>query len=115
MPGHPQSSEHAIARVGADVARFRLSRNMTQATLAAEAGISQSTLKRLEKGENPTLDSLVRVLGVLGLSQNLALLAPNAGVSPLQLASNKGHVRQRARHSAVDANKESKPWMWDKP
>jgi transcriptional regulator with XRE-family HTH domain len=101
-----------VAAIGASLAAVRLSRNVTQSALADEAGISVSTLKRLEHGDNPTLDSLVRVMTALKLVDNLALLVPDTSIRPLELASSKPPRRQRARKSNHVKPTTARPWTW---
>jgi transcriptional regulator with XRE-family HTH domain len=108
------TSDQAITLIGESLARVRLSRNLPQATLAKEAGISLSTLKRLEHGNNPTLDSLVRVMAALGISENLSLLVPDTSVRPLERAATIGHERQRAR-APKTSHPSSAAWKWDVP
>lgn len=110
----PAAPQLVTALIGDSLARVRLSRNLTQAMLAGEAGISISTLKRLEHGNNPTLDSLVRVITALGLAENLSLLIPDTSVRPLERAAAKGHERQRAR-GAKTKQPNGEPWTWDVP
>jgi len=51
---------------------------MTQATLAARADVSLPTIRKLEKGDPTTsLATMVRALQVLGLEQDIDLLASN--------------------------------------
>lgn len=49
----------------------RLSQRMTQADLAARAGIGVNTVSNLEAGRNVTFESLVRLAMVLGRLQEL--------------------------------------------
>ena len=44
-----------LTELGGRIARARLDRNLTQAGLAHEAGISTPTLKRLERGQGSNL------------------------------------------------------------
>ena len=54
----------------------RLRRRLTQAELALRADTNRTTLWRLERGElSVSLETLVWVLGVLGLDADLDLLA----------------------------------------
>lgn len=48
--------------VGTWCASMRKSENMTQQELADELGLSRLTISNLEKGENPTLETLLKVL-----------------------------------------------------
>jgi transcriptional regulator with XRE-family HTH domain len=107
------SPARIVEALGTSLARQRLARNQTQAQLAAAAGISVSTLKRLEAGDNPTLDSLIRVLGALGLAGNLAVLVPDASVRPLERASALRNERRRARPApAVGDSPVGSGWKW---
>ena len=54
----------------------RLRRRMSLADLAARVGVARGTLSRLEHGDLATgLGTLARVLAVLGLEEDLDLLA----------------------------------------
>ncbi len=96
--------------IGQKLERLRLSRNITQAELARDAGISERTLRRLESGDNPTLDSLVRVLISLKIQQNVDLLVPDSRVRPIERVRNKGAERQRS--SSAKLTKKAKQWEW---
>lgn len=52
----------------------RLTQQLTQAELAARAGIGVNTLSNLEAGRNLTFESLVRVVMVLGRTSELETL-----------------------------------------
>ncbi len=60
------------AELGARLRRQRLAQLMTQRELAARAGLSTGTIKTLEATGQSSLDSLVRVVTVLGLVDELA-------------------------------------------
>ena len=56
------------AEIGIAIAQRRNTLNITQARLAKLSGVSVHTLSNLETGEgNVTLDTLLKVSGVLGL------------------------------------------------
>lgn len=98
-------------RLGRRLEQLRLSRNLTQAELARDAGIGERTLRRLETGERPTLDTLIRVMSALGIEQNLDALVPDAGIRPVERVRSRGSERRRARpkkHGTTPA----KPWRW---
>src|SRR4051812_36816279 len=97
------SSEQIGADLGARLERIRLSKNLTQAQLAGEAGVSKRTIMRLERGLGPTLDTFIRVLLALGRSSNLEALLPDADVRPMERVLNRGRERQRARRAAPKA------------
>jgi transcriptional regulator with XRE-family HTH domain len=112
------SDEVVLAEIGARLARARLERNLTQAALAAEAGVSRSTIKRLEAGGSSQLANLIRVLRALGWLGNLAALFPAASIRPLQALEREGARRQRAsskrsRRKGAAANpKPPGGWSW---
>jgi transcriptional regulator with XRE-family HTH domain len=105
-----RSSELISREIGQKLERFRLSRNITQNQLAADAGISERTLRRLESGDNPTLDSLVRVLIALKIHRNVDLLVPNSRIRPIERVRTKGAERQRS--SSAKPAKKTKQWEW---
>lgn len=88
----------------------RLRYNITQNDLAKEAGVSRSTITRLaQEGKGISLDSFIRILKALKLAQNLDVLIPDPGLSPLkQLSKDSQPERQRARPK----KKNRKKWTW---
>lgn len=88
---------------------IRLSKNISQAELARQAGVSRSTMTRIADGRTISLDSFIRVLKALGLTDHLAALLPEPDVRPVEL------VRHRAQHRrrASSKRKSIEPWSWD--
>jgi len=86
----------AMVLIGARIQRERLNRNLTQAELAEQAGIGVRTVRSLEAGKRPTVETLIRALRALGRLGTLDALLPEPGLSPLQLAKLQGRERQRA-------------------
>ncbi len=85
------------SEIGARLARLRLSRNVTQAMLAQDAGIGLRTLRRLEAGEPSTFDTFLRVALALGLGDAVLGAVPLSEVRPIERVSRTGFERQRAR------------------
>ena len=114
MNSKPESdlatSDSLIRLLGERLEALRLSRNLTQAQLAREAGISVSTLKRLERGESTALDAFVRVLVALRLQDHVTALLPDPGVRPIERALRQGRLRQRARPRAAETQPST--WVW---
>lgn len=96
--------------IGEGLAAQRLSRNLTQRALAAQAAISLNTLRRLESGENVSLDTLIRVMNALGLGDRLDVLTPPADVRPIDRIRPAGVERKRA--SARPSPQAAPPWVW---
>jgi putative transcriptional regulator len=89
---------------------IRLTRNLTQAQLAKESGVSIGTIRRLEAGQVVSLDTFIRILMALGLQQNLKTLLPDPTIRPVERVSLDGSERKRAR--PVQENGESSTWTW---
>lgn len=104
------SIEGELRELGTRIARIRLGRNLTQAGLAKEAGSSLRSIKRLEAGENTSLDTLIRVLGALNLGDRLSNALPDPDVRPIERVQRRGHERQRARDS--DTVHKATDWAW---
>ncbi|KAF1018545.1 MAG: hypothetical protein GAK30_03614 [Paracidovorax wautersii] len=102
--------EASLQTLGERLARLRLSRNLTQARLARESGASVSSIKRLEAGDNTSLDTLLRVLGVLGLEDRLLQALPDPSVRPIERVRHGGRERQRAREQAETPK--ATDWAW---
>ena len=107
-------SDAAILReLGGRLASARLGRNLTQAALAQEAGVSKRTVERLESGEVASrLSGLVRVCRVLGLIERLDALVPPASPGPVEQLKMAGRARQRASKPRQPAPRRSRKWTW---
>ncbi len=101
-----------LAELGRRLARSRLDRNWTQTELAQEAGVSRSTVRRLEAGESTQLTNLVRILRALGLLANLDALVPAPEVRPLQMLEREGRRRQRATGGRRKSTPRDSSWRW---
>ena len=101
--------------LGRRLARHRLNRNLTQAAVAAEAGVSTLTVQRIEQGHSSQAANLIRILRALGLLENLDALVPEPAISPVQQARMRGRIRQRAS-SRSGKPEPSIDWAWgDEP
>jgi len=75
-PSTPFEVQQALRRVGADIKTARLRRRLSQLELAATAGVSPRTVRRLEAGDQGVaLGSVVAVLWGLGLLPTLQAVA----------------------------------------
>lgn len=103
--------------IGEGISRYRLNRNLTQTQLADDAGVSLSTLNRMESGSSSQINNLVRVLRALNLLENIGLLIPEPATSPIQQAKLAGKTRQRARPvtPASDDKDQGTAWAWNAP
>ena len=107
------SDEAILQELGSRLAAARLARNLTQAALAEEAGVSKRTVERLESGEVASrLSGLVRVCRVLGLIDRLDALVPLAAPGPVEQLKLAGRARQRASKPRRPAPGRSRKWTW---
>ena len=101
----------ALRELGQRLTRARLDRNLTQADLAREAGVSKRTVERLEAGESTQLGNLLRVLRALDLLGRLDALVPDSAPSPVEQLRLAGRTRERVRRAT--SRKGAKPWTWN--
>ena len=110
MPIAEAEIHRQAERLGRGLATERLSRNLTQTQLATEAGLSLSTLRRLEDGKNISLENLVRVMDALGIAGRLEALTPALDIRPVERVRPAGRERRRAAPAA--APPPASRWAW---
>ena len=103
-----------LNRIGNHLKTVRLRQNITQQSLADAAGVSLSSLKKIEKGEIGSFDSLLRVLRTLGKLDVFQPLVDEEQLSPseyynLVQANSANHQRQRAV-GRLNNSKEESEW-----
>ena len=104
------SSDQIEKELCARLESIRLSRNLSQADLAAEAGVSQKTIGRMERGAGTSLDSFIRVLMALRIAQNLEVLLPDPSIRPIERVALRQKERKRARSKSKETSKTA--WQW---
>ena len=106
------TDEAVLSELGGRLAQVRLERNLTQAQLAEQAGVSKRTVERLESGSVATqLSGFIRVCRVLDLVERFDLLVPAPVPSPIEQLKLRGRKRQRAS-ARRPAKVSSKKWRW---
>ena len=102
-----------LLKMGEHLKALRLKQNITQQSLAAESGISLSSIKKIENGEIRSFDSLLRVLRSLGKLEVLLPLVEENQLSPseyYEMMQRVGaHQRKRA---AKKSQKEKEEQVW---
>ncbi len=101
-----------LEELGNRLARIRIQNNLTQASLAEDAGISKPTLERIEAGRDAQVSSLIRILRALDMLYILDDTIPSAKTSPMERLKTKGRERKRVSPTPLPKTKESKPWSW---
>ncbi len=105
------SDAAVLGELGKRLSQLRIDRNVTQAKLAKEAGVSKRTLERLEAGEAVQTPTLVRVLRALDLLDELDRLVPSPVERPMELLRSKRSRRKRASAARQTGPAESS-WQW---
>lgn len=93
------------ATLGEQIRRVRITRDLDQAALAELADVSVGAVSNLERGKGTTLRTLVSIIRALERTDWLESLAPDVGVSPMQLLRSK----QKAPRQRVRASRRSRP------
>jgi transcriptional regulator with XRE-family HTH domain len=107
-----QATDEAILNeLGERLARIRLDRNLTQAQLATQAGVSKRTVERLEAGTVTQLSGFIRVCRALDVIERFDLLVPEPVPSPVEQLKMAGRKRRRAS-TGKPAKPSDKNWQW---
>lgn len=100
-------------RMGERLKAVRLKQNTTQQALAEAAGVSLSSVKKIEKGEIGSFDALLRMLRTLGKLDVLRPLVEEEQLSPSEyyerVHSASAHQRKRAAKVKAVHNEEEAP------
>ena len=96
MMGTMTDREVAVA-VGRRLRAYRLQRNLGAADIAARAGLNRNTILNAEGGANPRLDTIIKILRVLGRLDAFDAFLPAPTLSPLDVMRSAKKPRQRAR------------------
>ena len=105
------TDDAVLNEFGERLASRRLQREQTQAALAKEAGVSLSTVTRIEAGRSAEFTSIVRLTRALGLLANLDAVIPEAGPTPMERLRFREKRRQRARPGKAKTST-SRRWTW---
>jgi transcriptional regulator with XRE-family HTH domain len=101
MDWNSLSNAAIIQEIGKRIKEYRLKKRFTQNELADRAGISVFTVAQIEKGHPVSISMLLSVLRVLRLLDNLEMLLPEIGISPIELMKLKGKTPKRIKPAKV--------------
>lgn len=116
--GKPLSDDAILTELGRRLSRYRIDARMTQQALADRAGISKSTLERIEAGAPSQLPNLIRVLRALDMLPALDHAIPPPAPRPMELLRNQHKAPQRVRKTRSQTSASagdtatSTPWVW---
>ena len=102
------------SEIGAKIKNIRIKQDITQESLAYAANISLSSIKKIEKGEIKSFDSLLRVLRTLGKLDIFQPLIEEEQLTPSEyynlVNSAKKKIRKRASGKLNNDKKEESEW-----
>lgn len=99
MTWNDLSNTAILAETGKRLKEYRLRSRFTQQQVAEQAGISVFTVAQIEQGKSVSFSLLLSVLRVLRLLDNMEMLLPALGVSPIELLKLKGKMPKRVRQA----------------
>lgn len=99
-----------LEEIGQRLRDLRLSRNLSQAALAKEAGMARFTLQRIEDGQPSSMTNMIRLLRALDLLEELDGLVPEGVDRPVDQLRRRGKRRRRA--GSQQKTEGSGPWKW---
>ena len=94
-------TDYEIAgEIGRRLRAYRLQRNLGTVEMAARAGLNRNTIVNAETGANPRLDTVIKILRVLGRLDAFDAFLPAPSLSPLDVMRSAKKPRQRARRTS---------------
>lgn len=87
-----------LQKLGRRMRDYRIRMELTQSELAEKSGVSTGTIVRAEQGSPISTLLYVSILRTMGLLDNLDVLMPELGISPIQMRKMQRKKVQRVRH-----------------
>jgi transcriptional regulator with XRE-family HTH domain len=101
MKWNSLSDTDIVVEIGKRLKEYRLKKRFTQQELAEMAGISIFSVAQIERGKAVSVSILLPVLRTLRLLENLELLLPEIGLSPVELLKLRGKIPKRIRAKKI--------------
>ncbi len=96
MDWYEMTNKRILIEIGSRIKQHRIKINLTQLELANKTGLSRVAISKIERGNGANLSSLIQILRMLDLLQNMEYLFPEVEISPIELIKLKGKERKRA-------------------
>ncbi|OQX73582.1 MAG: hypothetical protein B6D64_13720 [Bacteroidetes bacterium 4484_276] len=96
MDWYSMTTKGIEIEIGQRIKERRIKKNMTQLELAKKTGLSRVSISKIESGNGVGFSSLIEILRMLDLLQNLEQLFPPPELSPLEILKIQGKKRKRA-------------------
>lgn len=106
-PTHPRHARQ-LSALGGRLRAARLRRKLTQAMLAERVGVTLPTIRKLESGDpTSSLATVMRVLQVLGLAQDIDRLAAEDELGRQLQDGELKRPRRQSKASGTDSGGEA--------
>jgi len=96
MDWYAMTNKRILIEIGSRIKQHRIKINLTQLELANKTGLSRVAISKIERGNGANVSSLIQILRMLDLLQNMEYLFPADEISPIELIKLKGKERKRA-------------------
>ncbi|MFT3885102.1 MAG: helix-turn-helix domain-containing protein [Flavobacteriales bacterium] len=99
------TDKEVLEKLGTEVRRMRLERNLTQSVVAERAGVDRTTVVKIEAGKASHLLNLIQVLRAIGRLDVLDNFHEEPHLTPMMALEQeaKYHRKQRKRASSSKA------------
>jgi transcriptional regulator with XRE-family HTH domain len=94
------TEQEILQEIGDRLKRIRLQHNLTQKELAAEVGLSVTTISLIEQGKSTTVESLVRILMRLNRIKDLESVFRVGENLELKLKFEKAKLRAERKRAS---------------
>lgn len=89
-------NDQVLLRLGGAIREYRLKADFSQQSLADKAGVSRSSVRRLESGEGGDISTLLNVLRGLGRLEDMDKILPKIPMRPTEVM--KLRRKEAAKH-----------------
>lgn len=101
-----ENNRFILRELGQRIKEIRIKRSLTQQELAQNAGVSFSTIARIENGTSVNMENYMRILRNLNLLQNFDLLVPEQQIAPEDI------LERTPRRQRASKRKSERSWKW---
>ena len=109
MASYILSSEKEIIKdISNKIKKKRISLNISQEYVSKKTGLSMHTISNIESGKSFTIESLIKVMQVLGIVENLKGLIDDPVLGPDEI--HMPYEKQRVKNSKK--KEENSTWEW---
>ena len=104
-----ESNESIMKELGQRMQDIRIAMNLTQAEMADRSGVALRTVARIENGESVKVESVLNILRVLGVLENLDQMIQDQQLAPTEIID---VGKKRKRVTAAKKKQEKGTWIW---